>query len=435
MDKANNTRIGNKAVTAVQNYIDDCPKLNHDIHTNDTIPAFDGDILVYKAKNTNKIEDYLGPVRIQVKGSTDSNEYYTIERVHVQVYENAGGCIFFKVLEIEEPSGKLKVSKILYNILYLDDITQLLKKDTKTLRIKLKEMPANDVFEQEVSKFAKSIGRQKVEQSSNKEIESLVNEFIELEKHYDEIQDQDARFELESQIRTIKSLKDDGSVLWRNKFYYHSRKAIDLAINNIKGQDFVYLQHCLGMYLADQKQYHLAEEYYYESLKKYRNYSKAFPSSYNLFNVATALNNLGNLHQNLTRYDEPEKEYKEALKIRRELAETNRDAHIADVAMTLNNLAVLHKNLNRYDEAEKEYKEALKIYRELAKTNRDAYIGYVAQPLYNIAILQAATDRKAEAKETAEEALGIYKELAKAYPQIWNRYVIKTMQLLKDLSE
>ena len=77
----------------------------------------------------------------------------------------------------------------------------------------------------------------------------------------------------------------------------------------------------------------------------------------------------------------------------------------------------------------------MEIRRELAETNRDAYIGDVAMTLENIALLRKATDRKAEARKTAEEALGIYKELANKYPQIWNRYVEKTERLIKYLSE
>ena len=102
--------------------------------------------------------------------------------------------------------------------------------------------------------------------------------------------------------------------------------------------------------------------------------------------------------------------------------------------MTLNNLAILHDNLSRYSEAEKEYQEALKIRRELAETNRDAYIGDVAKTLKNIAILHKNLTRYEEAKKSAEEALGIYKELADKYPQIWTKYVDDTKRLLDDLS-
>ena len=67
----------------------------------------------------------------------------------------------------------------------------------------------------------------------------------------------------------------------------------------------------------------------------------------------------------------------------------------------------------------------MEIRRELAETNRDAYIGDVAMTLENIALLRKTTDRKAEAKKTAEEALEIYKELAKNIPKYGKR-MLKT---------
>ena len=102
--------------------------------------------------------------------------------------------------------------------------------------------------------------------------------------------------------------------------------------------------------------------------------------------------------------------------------------------MTLNNLAILHKNLSRYSEAEKEHMEALNIDQRLAESNRDAHIANVATDLYNLAILYITLTRFDEAKKSAEEALNIYNELAEKYPQIWTKDVDDTKQLLKDLS-
>ena len=59
--------------------------------------------------------------------------------------------------------------------------------------------------------------------------------------------------------------------------------------------------------------------------------------------------NRGNLFYNLNKFEEAEKEYREAIKINPDYA----DAH--------NNLGALLQNLKRYEEAEKEYREAIKI--------------------------------------------------------------------------
>ena len=59
--------------------------------------------------------------------------------------------------------------------------------------------------------------------------------------------------------------------------------------------------------------------------------------------------NRGNLFYNLNKFEEAEKEYREAIKINPDYA----DAH--------NNLGALLQNLKRYEEAEKEYREAIRI--------------------------------------------------------------------------
>jgi tetratricopeptide (TPR) repeat protein len=62
---------------------------------------------------------------------------------------------------------------------------------------------------------------------------------------------------------------------------------------------------------------------------------------------------------------EAEAAYKEALKIRRQLAEKNPDAFLPDVATTLNNLGVFYETLKNYHMALQHYNEALG-YREQA---------------------------------------------------------------------
>ncbi|PKM92085.1 MAG: hypothetical protein CVU81_02380 [Euryarchaeota archaeon HGW-Euryarchaeota-1] len=59
--------------------------------------------------------------------------------------------------------------------------------------------------------------------------------------------------------------------------------------------------------------------------------------------------NLGHTLYNLKRYENAEKEFREAIRINPNLAE----AH--------NNLGILLKDLNRYDEAEKVFREVIRI--------------------------------------------------------------------------
>ncbi|CEG12360.1 hypothetical protein MSIBF_A2190001 [groundwater metagenome] len=65
--------------------------------------------------------------------------------------------------------------------------------------------------------------------------------------------------------------------------------------------------------------------------------------------MLNAHNNLGNLLGDLKRFEEAEKEYREAIRLNPNYA----DAH--------NNLGNLLGDLKRFEEAEKEYREAIRL--------------------------------------------------------------------------
>jgi tetratricopeptide (TPR) repeat protein len=85
--------------------------------------------------------------------------------------------------------------------------------------------------------------------------------------------------------------------------------------------------------------------------------------------ICLTLNSLGKLHSQQQRMEEARKEYKEVLKIDRELGQKNTQTCLPDVAMMRNNLRMLHSQQQRMEEVRKEYKEALKIDRELTQKN------------------------------------------------------------------
>lgn len=422
---ANTGKIERAAVRAVEEYLDKCPMLEPYIDSNDKTPIWDGDIFLYDSEESKSVNNFVARVPLQVKGTTSTKDCYYIETEYIKGFKSDRGCVFFMVQVLENPP------KVLYAILSSQVLDCMLKRTSNSIRIDLQEVPFDPlVFEKELYTFAANRNNEKVENTSPKEIAKLVEGFDGLREHLVKIENKDASYELESLLDSIKNLKDDGSVGWRDKFYFFSRKAIDLAINNIKGHDFVNLHFKLGKYLQDQKQYYLAEDYYLKVLKECRKRSEAFPNPCFKSDVATTLNNLAAPHFKLTRYEEAEKEYKEALEIYRELAKSNHDEHIADVAMTLNNLGNLHKKLSRYAEAEEEYKESLKIRRELATTNREVYIADVAQTLNGLGCLYDDLTRYDEAEEKYYEALEIRRELVKT-----NRdaYIGDVAQILNNL--
>lgn len=425
-DCMNNNRIERAAVRAVEEYIDRCPRLEPVLQSNDKTPIWDGEIYVY-GKGRHKVEDFSAIVHLQIKGSASAKgNFYRIGRAYVEAYKADRGCVF---LLHQQREGS---SKLLYAILSVKQIDALLQQITKTIKIDLKEIPADPhVFQKELIAFAEERNGKHIKNTSPKEIKALVKEFKTLEQHLDEVEDNGVRYELESYLNTILGLRNDGTVGWRDKFIYLARKVLDLTLLHIKGYDALDLQFELGAYLYKQNLYHLAEDYYLQVLEQYRGRAK-ISSSYKR-DVATTLNNLAALHYFLNQYTTAENEYLEALDIFRKLAEDNPDVYKGDVASTLNNLGALHKDLNQYTTAEKEYQEALNIFRKLAKENPDVYLGNVAMTLNNLGNLHSDLNQYADAEKEHQEALEIRKELAKDNSDVYLGDVASTLNNLGNL--
>ena len=167
----------------------------------------------------------------------------------------------------------------------------------------------------------------------------------------------------------------------------------------------------LGILDRDQNRMDEARRDYDEALKIRRELAQKDPDTY-LPYVATTLNSLGILDRDQNRMDEARRDYDEALKIRRELAQKDPDKYLPDVAGTLNNLGNLDRDQNRMDEARRDYDEALKIRRELAQKDPDTYLPYVATTLNSLGILDRDQNRIDEARRDFDEALKIRRELA-----------------------
>ena len=419
-------KIERTAGYSVGLFINRCPQIVPFILMNDKTPIWDGELFIYENEKSI-VENFSARVPLQVKGTTNTkDDFYRIERKYLEGYKNDGGSLFFLV-KVDENYNS---SKILYAKLSLEDTKTLLLQKKSTIKIDLDVVPPNPIdFQIEVIKFAEKRKIEKNVNSAPKEIETIVNYFKEID--VDEIGNENVRRDLKSLLNTITTVRDDGTIGWRDDFIYYSQKAIKL-VNNIKKKDFPELQFEFGLYLYKQKQYHLVEDYYLNALKVYRERANNNPDAY-MGKVAQTLNNLASLHSDLNRPEEAESEYKEALEIYRGLAKDNPDAYRGDVAMTLNNLAVLHLNLNRHKEAEMECKEALKIYRGLAKDNPAAYMGYLAATLNNLAALHSVLNRHKEAEGEYKEALEFYRGLANKSPTAYRGKVALTLNNLAIL--
>ena len=418
----NTGKIERAAARAVEEYIDLLPQLEPKINSNDKTPIWDGDIYIYDEERQG-VKNFLARVPVQVKGTTNSDDnFYRIDREYIKAYHRDSGCVFFMVQE----DKTYQPIRILYAMLSSNDVNTMLQRNTQTIKIDLKVVPPVPLdFEEELIRFANERRREPIENPAPKEIAALVNRFKDIEQHLDNVKDKGVKIELKSFIDTIKSLKNDGTVGWRDTFVYLSRKVLELTLQHVKGYDALDLQFELAHYLQKQKLYHLVEDYYLQALAVCRERAKSSP--FYKGPVATILNNLAVLHNDINQLVAAEKEYKEALDIRRRLAKDNPDAYLPNVATTLNNLAILHSNLNQYPAAEKEYKEALDIRRRLAENNPDAYLPYVANTLNNLAILHNNLSQYPDAEKEYKEALEIRRKLAKDNPDAYLPYVANTL--------
>ena len=95
--------------------------------------------------------------------------------------------------------------------------------------------------------------------------------------------------------------------------------------------------------------------------------------------VASTLNNLANLQDDLGRYDDAEKNYQEALRIRRKFAESNPNAYMPDVALTLWNLSCLKSGQEKFKEERETWIEALEVYEWLEQNGKRSYVEEIRQ--------------------------------------------------------
>ena len=83
--------------------------------------------------------------------------------------------------------------------------------------------------------------------------------------------------------------------------------------------------------------------------------------------------------------------------------------------------------------AEKEYKEALKIRRDLAAKNPDAYLPTVAMTLYNMAWLYIKKEEFGTAETMAQESLEKYKTMAELSHAAFDSDVKDAEELLDEI--
>lgn len=188
----------------------------------------------------------------------------------------------------------------------------------------------------------------------------------------------------------------------------------------------------LGNLLRKTNDLKQAQDYYEKALQIRRELAKQNPGEY-LPDVAVSLNNLGNLLSNTNDLKQAKDHYEEALQILQELAKQDPEEYLPNTAITLNNLGVLLRNTNDLKKAQDYYEEALQILRELAQKNPEKYKPDVATSLNNLGNLLKHTNDLKQAKDYYEEALQIRRELVQKNPEAYLPDVAASLNDLGNL--
>ncbi|MFJ8689577.1 tetratricopeptide repeat protein [Micromonospora wenchangensis] len=155
-----------------------------------------------------------------------------------------------------------------------------------------------------------------------------------------------------------------------------------------------------------------------EALRIQRHLAKTNPDTH-LPNLAASLDNLGISLSELGPCEQALTLTEEALRIRRGLAETNPDTHLPDLAASLGNLGNRLSELGRHEQALPPTEEALRVYRRLAETNPDTHLPNLAASLNNLGNRLSELGRHEQALAPAEEALRIRRHLAETNPDAY----------------
>ena len=175
-----------------------------------------------------------------------------------------------------------------------------------------------------------------------------------------------------------------------------------------------------------------AKAYYEEARLIYKELAEMNPEAYRPY-LAMTLNNLGNLLFKTNELKQAKAYYEEARLIYKELAEMNPEAYKPDLAGSLNNLGNLHSHINELKQARTYYEEARLIYQESAEKNPEAYKPKLAMTLNNLGNLLSDTNELKQARAYYEEASLIYKELAEMNPEAYKPDLAMTLNNLGSL--
>ncbi len=186
--------------------------------------------------------------------------------------------------------------------------------------------------------------------------------------------------------------------------YFH--KASDLQKELGQELELASVLNELGNLYDKQGQYVEAESFYLQALEL-----RQHLLGDNHPKLANSLNNLAEAYRAQGRYDEAEPMYRKALEMNQRLLGSDH----SEIATTLNNWALSYYEQGIYSEAESLYKQVLELSERLPDENESE----VATTLNNLALLYEAQERYSEAEPLFQQALKIHKHsLGNEHPKV-----------------
>ena len=177
-----------------------------------------------------------------------------------------------------------------------------------------------------------------------------------------------------------------------------------------------------------------ARQHFEQALELRRPLAQRNPATY-LPDIATTLNNLGNLDRLQNRTEDARQHYEEALKIHRQLTQQNLEPYPPDMALVLNNLGSLEQTPDQnsktsaaqLEKARQHFGQALQIYRSAAEQEPDLYLPKVAETLNNLGFVERSLTNMKQAADYYEQALTIRRRLASQDPDAYLPYLATTL--------
>jgi hypothetical protein len=139
------------------------------------------------------------------------------------------------------------------------------------------------------------------------------------------------------------------------------------------------------------------------------------------------------VQRDLQELEAAKKSYQEALEIRRQLERQRPGVYLNDVASTLNNLGNVQRDLQELEAAKQSYQEAEAIYRQLERQRPGVYLNEVASTLIGMGNLQSALQELEAAKQSYQEALEIFRQLERQRPGVYLSVVATTLNNLGNV--